>query len=177
MSFITFFSLAPSALISWPGRGTPRNPPSSFVTSISVASLTSRHTLCRIQQVIIVEGTLSTDSSSLFRRHRHLPFNSPNACSTTTLAPLSDLLKSLWLSVKALIWGKGFIHKGSSVCKLDQQRQVVLPAYNPSDALENAKYRRFLLLWKASSLIVVISIASFEGKSSFLLGLSEEPEV
>ena len=76
LSFIVFLSLAPSALISWPERGTPRNPSSLLATSISVPSLTSRHMLCRIQQVIIVKGTLSTDSSS-FSRHRHLPFNSP----------------------------------------------------------------------------------------------------
>ena len=131
LSFIVFLSLAPSALISWPERGTPRNPSSSLATSISVPSLTSRHMLCRIQQVIIVkgtlstdssslssrhrhlpfrmqqviivEGTLSTDSSSLSSRHRHLPFNSPNTCSTTTLALLRDLLKSLCQSVRALV--------------------------------------------------------------------------
>ena len=93
LSFIVFLSLAPSALISWPERGTPRNPSSSLATSISVPSLTSRHMLCRIQQVIIVEGTLSTDSSSLSSGHRHLPFNSPNTCSTTTLALLRGFIK------------------------------------------------------------------------------------
>ena len=131
LSFIVFLSLAPSALISWPERGTPRNPSSLLATSISVPSLTSWHMLCRIQQVItvegtlstdssslssrhrhlpfriqqviIVEGTLSTDSSSLSSRHRHLPFNSPNTCSTTTLALLRDLLKSLCQSVRALV--------------------------------------------------------------------------
>ena len=94
MSFMIFLSLAPSALTSWPGRGTPRNPSSSLATSISVASLQSKHMLCKIQQAMIVEHTFSTDSSSLFSRH-HLPFNSPNACSITTLALLRDLLKSL----------------------------------------------------------------------------------
>ena len=88
MSFMIFLSLAPSALTSWPGRGTPRNPSSSLATSISVASLQSTHMLCKIQHAMIVEHTFSTDSSSLFSRHLHLPFNSPNACSITTLALL-----------------------------------------------------------------------------------------
>ena len=94
VSSIVFLSLAPSALISWPGRGTLRNPSSSLATSISVPSLTSRHMLCRIQQVIIEEGTLSNDSSSLSSRHRHLPFNSPNACSTTTFAHAQGFIKT-----------------------------------------------------------------------------------
>ena len=69
VSFIVFLSLAPSALISWPGRVTPKNPSSSLATSILVPSLTSGHMLCGIQQVIIVESTLSTDSSSLSSRY------------------------------------------------------------------------------------------------------------
>ena len=85
LSFIMFLHLAPSALISWPGRGTLGNPFPSLMKSISVGSLTSRQILCSMQQPIIVEDTVSSDSSSLFSRHLHLPFNSPNAYSTTTI--------------------------------------------------------------------------------------------
>ena len=84
-SHVWWPNLAPSALISWPGRGTLGNPFPSLTKSISVGSLTSRQILCSMQQPIIVEDTVSSDSSSLFSRHLHLPFNSPNACSTTTI--------------------------------------------------------------------------------------------
>lgn len=107
LSFMMFLNLAPSALISWPGRGILGNPFPSLTTSISVGSLTPRQILCSMQQAIIVEDTFSTDSSSLFSRHLHLPFNSPNACSTTTLALLNDLLKSRWLS--AGLWSEEMV--------------------------------------------------------------------
>ena len=84
-----------NTLISWRDRGTLGNPFPSLTTSISVGSLTSRQILCSVQQAIIVEDTFSTDSSSLFSRHLHLPFNSPNACSTTTLALLRFIEISL----------------------------------------------------------------------------------
>ena len=79
--------------MAWEGHS---SEPILVVGGINFSSgIDSRHMLCRIQQVIIVEGTFSTDSSSLSSRHLHLPFNSPNACSTITLALLSDLSKSL----------------------------------------------------------------------------------
>ena len=65
MSFMIFLSLAPSALTSWPGRGTPRNPSSSLATSISVASLQSMHMLCKIQHAMIRQAYSVDTSTSL----------------------------------------------------------------------------------------------------------------
>ena len=95
-------------IMAWQRHSRKSIPITDDINFSGIIDLQSNICTCIMQRAIIVEDTFSTDLSSLFSRHLYLPFNSPNACSTTTLALLNDLLKSRWLWVRALVWGKWF---------------------------------------------------------------------
>lgn len=76
----------------------------SHILLISISRSLYLDILCRIQQVIIIEGTFSADSSNVSSRHLHLPFNYP--CTAQRFK-----LNSIWLSVVVLVSGKSFMHQ------------------------------------------------------------------
>ena len=61
---------------------------STIVHSAKQSSLNASHRLCKITQVVVISRTLDAQQSFLFSKHLYLPFNRPNAFSTTIWARL-----------------------------------------------------------------------------------------